>query len=177
MDLLNHLIYQRDGFHWTDEPQDVSLTIQDINTLIAAVKLAEALAEDVVNARNPEYGNSLNYDDIDDVRYATKAYRVARETETSSETKALMAKISRDRGPSSKWGGHEDCPEGRKIIAMNWDAVPGLMAAIDDYPGVALSLLYEITGVSPHDPADAGRVTVMIEARKKWWQKQPTYIQ
>jgi hypothetical protein len=60
----------------------------------------------------------------------------------------------------------------REIIKLGWDIVPSLLIDLQENQRFWFTALYEITGIRPFDPSDAGNSKRMTEAWVKWGQNK-----
>jgi hypothetical protein len=60
----------------------------------------------------------------------------------------------------------------REIVNMGWDVVEYLLRDLQQNHRFWFPALYEITGIRPFDPSDAGNSKKMTEAWIKWGQKK-----
>jgi len=60
----------------------------------------------------------------------------------------------------------------RKIVEMGWEVVPYLLADLQQNNRFWFPALYEITGIRPFDPSDAGNSREMLEAWVKWGKRK-----
>ena len=66
-------------------------------------------------------------------------------------------------------------PKYRQIVDLRWDVVPFMLIDLQRNKRFWLPALYEITGIQPFDPSDAGNSKRMMDAWIKWG-KNKRYI-